>query len=97
MKNPVFLASSNNVKTVDLTWTIDGETNEKFYLLERSSDGINYSIIGQVNVKAKNIANNFYKFIDNNPIVGIINYYRLSSVDDNGENKNNLKTTFSAW
>lgn len=89
-----FLATPKQDKSVSLTWTVDGETNEKMYLLERSGDGKNFSIIGQVNTTTDKNAVKSYSFIDHSPLASSTNYYRLSSVDLNGV-KNPLSMAFA--
>ena len=65
-----------------LTWSTAQESNVKYYLVETSIDGINFSTIGQVNA---NIAsyNNSYSFTHNNPLPNGYNHYRLRIIDKN--------------
>jgi hypothetical protein len=49
-------------------------------VIERSTDGIAYTSIGQVKANGNNSGIQKYSFTDNHPANGI-NYYRLRSVD----------------
>ena len=67
------------IKKVLLQWTTDNELNADKYMVERSSDGINYTTIG--NVPAYNNGNkNNYSFTDLQPLSGF-NFYRLRMTD----------------
>jgi hypothetical protein len=77
------LAQSNkinlNVKTInnsnELTWQVLGLSNVKYYLVEKSTNGINFTSLPAIN-------NLITKYIDNNPLSGN-NYYRLKCVMQN--------------
>ena len=73
---------TDDVKT-KLNWVTASETNSGYYLVERSTDGINYSAIGRVKAAGNSTNQIGYEFYDNNPAKGI-NYYKLSEVDKNG-------------
>ena len=73
---------------VKLTWNTVTETNNKGFSVERSIDGIHFSTIGSVGSQSmsgnsSNILS--YRFEDNTPIIGNINYYRLLQMDKNGK------------
>ena len=73
-------------KKVLLQWITDNELNADKYIVERSSDGINYSPIG--NVTAYNNGNkNNYNFTDVQPLPGL-NFYRLKMTDKDGSFRN---------
>ncbi len=67
------LIAPNNVK---VNWTIYTEINSDKYIVERSTNGINFIQIGTVN--AANLSN--YSFNDLNALNGA-NYYRIASID----------------
>lgn len=78
---PVKLNSFDAAKDgsgVKLVWNATDEINLSNYTIERSADGVNFSILGSVN--ATNLKN--YSFTDAQP--GTDNYYRLKIVDING-------------
>ena len=69
-----------------LTWTTVSEFNTKHFNIERSTDGHIWVKIGIV--AAKNYPSE-YQYIDQNPKLNEVNYYRLCTVDIDG------KQTFS--
>lgn len=60
----------NNVNT--LYWQTSNEENIDYFIVERSSDGVNFTDIAKVN--ANNIPSS-YTYFDNESIIGMINYY----------------------
>jgi hypothetical protein len=70
-----------------LTWQTQHEINTRYFDVERSSDGVNFSKLTSVAAKAS--SNNNYDAIDASPVSGN-NYYRLKMVDKDG------KHTYSA-
>jgi hypothetical protein len=85
---PVTLTSFNarhkgNGVTID--WSTSQELNNKYFQVERSSDGsTNWTVISTV-IGAGNsqVANNYNSY-DASPLSGV-NYYRLKQVDDDGK------------
>lgn len=78
-------ASCNN-KNVVFKWTTATETNNNYFTIERSIDGINSIAIGTVAGagNSQNILN--YLFTDFNSFNGT-SYYRLKQTDYNGDSK----------
>jgi len=66
-----------------LTWATSSEENNNYFQIERSSDGKNFSSIGQVSGEGTTSMQHSYKYTDNSPVNGT-NYYRLKQVDFNG-------------
>lgn len=64
-----------------ITWSTTHEINMSHFDIEKSTDGINFSAMGQLNAKNELTKNN-YTFTDNTP--SSINYYRIRSVDLDG-------------
>jgi hypothetical protein len=86
------LSVSAKNSTVALAWATATETNNKQFVVERSSDGQTFAQIGIVPSKAANgnsTAALSYTFTDNNPLSGI-NYYRLQQVDISGNATNSI-------
>lgn len=73
-----------------LTWTTASESNNDYFTIEHSTDGIHFEIISIVNGAGNSTEINSYQLLHNNPINGI-NYYRLSQTDFDGT-KNEYKT-----
>lgn len=68
---------------VVLNWETESETNNDFFVLERSKDGIHFEEIGQVDGAGNTTKVSYYSFIDKEPLTGD-NYYRLSQMDYDG-------------
>ena len=66
-----------------LNWKTFTETNNMGFIIERSSNGINYDSIGFVAGKGINGNGAVYSFTDNSTLSGI-NYYRLKQIDVTG-------------
>ena len=81
-----------NESLVNLNWRIETEINVDHYIIERSTDGLNFAPISTVkSIAETNGSYNLnYSTIDHNPKNGI-NYYRLINVDNDGS-KNYNKT-----
>lgn len=79
-----YTASKNN-STVLLNWKTTNEVNTSHFTVQRSTDGINYSNVGQVTAKGNIAATNDYSYSDNISTIktGTI-YYRLQMVDKDG-------------
>ncbi|MCB0707619.1 MAG: T9SS type A sorting domain-containing protein [Saprospiraceae bacterium] len=71
---------------IHLIWTTVSEQNNAHFQVERSSDGIAFDLIGQINGAGTSMDENNYDFLDLNPLPGW-NYYRLRQVDFNGRDQ----------
>jgi hypothetical protein len=71
-------------QAVQLNWVTVSEDDVNFYDLQRSTDGSRFETIAIA--FAKNGQRNDYGYLDRHPYNGI-NYYRLKTVDNNGEFK----------
>jgi len=81
---PVKLSGfSANIKAhgVQLNWQTETEENNDYFLLERSSNGINYVLLSKQLSKGDFASS--YNYLDANPQKGV-NYYKLSQVDRDG-------------
>ncbi len=68
-----------------LKWEVSTEKNVAYYLLEKSSDGINFkplNTIASLSISAGENNLSYFNY-DNDPLKGI-NYYRLKNVDFDG-------------
>ncbi len=75
--------------TVDLTWATATETNNKFFTIEKSKNGIDFEFLQNINSEALNGNSKTtlnYRTYDLNPYIGV-NYYRLKQTDYNGNFK----------
>jgi uncharacterized repeat protein (TIGR01451 family) len=75
-----FVATKLN-KLVSLKWKTGTSSNENYFDVEHSSNGISFSAIGRVN--SSNISNREYSFMDA-ALRTNTNWYRLRMVDLNG-------------
>jgi endonuclease I len=74
-------AAARYGNNISLTWYATRETNFKQYEVQRSTDGINFTVIGTI--AGRNLAN--YNFIDDKlPAVKTV-YYRLKMLDIDGQ------------
>jgi predicted MPP superfamily phosphohydrolase len=86
---PINLSSFNatlNKDIVALDWSTAQEQNNKYFTIEKSIDGINFSFLGKVNGAGISSLPKMYHLIDYTPLDGI-NYYRLSQTDFDGNIK----------
>jgi hypothetical protein len=75
-----------NTNNVNLTWATASETNNKFFTLERSTDGTNYETIGTLAGAGNSSQTHNYSFVDEEPLKGT-SYYRLKQTDFDGNYK----------
>ncbi len=74
-----FSASEKN-NSVHLKWTTASEKNSDFFVIEKSEDGISFNDIAHVKASKNSNTNKNYTYNDNGRS-GIVNYYRLKSID----------------
>jgi len=79
------ITAVKNSDAVDLNWQVSYEINTLKYVVERSTDGINFSDIGSTPFRDGNSLNNAYQYSDKNlPAVSGKIYYRIREVDVDG-------------
>ncbi|HEY4288874.1 MAG TPA: T9SS type A sorting domain-containing protein [Puia sp.] len=72
--------------SVLLTWEVSYEVNTQYYIVERSTDGFNFSAIGSTSFKAGPALGNTYQYTDDNlPATGGSLYYRIRELDTDGQ------------
>lgn len=84
---PISLLSFSAKQTtnfVTLNWKTAQEINNDYFLVERSTDNINFFTIGKVNGNGNSITEHSYNFTDKNTSAGK-NYYRLAQTDFSGK------------
>lgn len=77
-----FTAAPAN-KSVTLEWATATETNNDYFTIERSADGIQFSAVGVMNGAGTSAFTNTYSYEDKNAMEGMW-YYRLKQTDHNG-------------
>lgn len=80
-----FTARRNN-GTNQLNWSTQQELNAKYFVVERGSDGRNFTSIGEVAATGNSNTVHDYSFTDLNPGKGD-NYYRLRTIDKDNSSK----------
>jgi zinc metalloprotease ZmpB len=76
---PVHFIRFDAVKQVSKTrinWTVANETHTRFYTIERSSDGVSFTGIANINASGNLQTEHSYSINDNRPLAGK-NYYRI--------------------
>jgi hypothetical protein len=69
-----------------LNWEVSLEVNTLSYMVERSTDGINFTDIGSIPYKEGPALANAYQYTDNNiPSGGGSLYYRIRELDTDGQ------------
>ncbi len=73
------------INSIKVNWSTASETNNDYFLLERSSDGISFVPIQTIDGAGNSSHELDYHFIDNSVLSNQIYYYRLSQTDYNGQ------------
>ena len=69
-----------------LTWQVAYEVNTQYYMVERSTDGVNFTAIGSISFKEGPALGNTYQYTDNNVSApGGSLYYRIRELDTDGK------------
>lgn len=75
--------------TVQINWSTAQEVNNDHFLVERSSDGRIFTMIGKVNGTGNSNTTQQYSFTDEHPFDGW-NHYRIRQVDKDGRESNTV-------
>lgn len=76
------ISGNNNV----LRWATTAEQQSAYFDIQRSSDGVNFSTVGQVTAAGSHAGTNNYQYIDNvSNHAQPTYYYRLKMVDNNAQ------------
>ena len=78
-----FTAMPVDNKVVELAWQTASEQSNEYFEIERSRDGMHFSVIGVVEGAGNSNEISIYQSLDDNPYAGE-NYYRIKQVDLNG-------------
>jgi hypothetical protein len=68
---------------VRLQWTTTQEVNAGYYEVERSADGVHFTLLGSVTAAHNSSTIKNYRFTDNKILQGE-NFYRLKQIDEDG-------------
>lgn len=69
---------------IAIDWVTATETNNQYFEIEKSSDGLNWQLLATVKGQGTSSYTHTYQQIDNNPFANK-NYYRLKQVDQDGK------------
>jgi hypothetical protein len=72
---------------IDLKWKTMSETNNDLFVIEKTSDGVNFTLVAEVNGAGTSTHPIDYSTIDPSPYDGV-SYYRLRQIDFNGQSSN---------
>ncbi len=78
-----FSAQLNNDKEIDLIWRTASETDNDYFIIEKSRDGTEFRAMEKIPSQGDSREISSYRTIDRQPNRGI-NYYRLKQVDLDG-------------
>lgn len=84
---PFDITSFNATKydnAIKLNWETDREQNTSHFIVEKSSDGVNFSFLQKVDAAVNSATIKKYSLVDNKPLYGT-NFYRLKMVDASGK------------
>lgn len=79
-----FDARIANETKIELSWQTATETNNDFFTIERSSNGVSFEIVVTVDGSGNSTELRSYSGMDNNPLEGT-SYYRLKQTDFDGQ------------
>jgi hypothetical protein len=69
---------------VEVIWVTETEIDSRYFIIERSANGRDFSQVGQLNAAGNSSSLIPYSFTDNAPLAGV-SYYRLVQVDIDGK------------
>jgi hypothetical protein len=72
------------VNTIDLQWVTASETNNDYFAVEKSTNGIDFKEMTEIDGRGTTTLESYYNWVDQLPNNGL-NYYRLLQVDFNGD------------
>lgn len=70
-----------------LTWETATEENSNYFTLERSTNGVDFETVGNIDAAGNSNTAQFYSFLDNRTQSCVTYYYRLSETNYNGETR----------
>ncbi|WP_081659171.1 LamG-like jellyroll fold domain-containing protein [Pedobacter glucosidilyticus] len=73
-----------NLSSVNVLWKTSSEQNSQLFEIERSINGVDFSVLGSVSANGNSSKIISYQFDDLSPVTGIA-YYRLKQIDQDGK------------
>ncbi|RYY53915.1 MAG: T9SS type A sorting domain-containing protein [Chitinophagaceae bacterium] len=81
-----FTAQERNSR-VDLRFSTLTEENTSHFLVQHSTDGVSYHVVGKLPAQGNSGTEVFYSYTHNSPDLAAVNYYRIEQVDIDGNSK----------
>ena len=78
-----FYAKATAQNTVNVTWTVASQINNKMFTIEKAKDGITFDSVGSIPGAGNSNATISYNMVDETPYTGT-SYYRLKQTDFDG-------------
>ncbi len=78
-------AEAINNAYIQVRWATAIEINNDYFEVQRSTDGQNWTVLGNVNGNDNSTIRHDYSYNDMNVVAGVRYYYRLRQVDNDGE------------
>lgn len=75
---------STNLHETKMNFSTASETNNDYFTIERSGDGVAYEAIGEIKGAGNSSKELSYEFTDEKPLTGL-NYYRIKQTDFDGK------------
>jgi hypothetical protein len=79
----LFFKASKEISKVKLDWSSASEKNNAYYTVERSEDGLHFSVVGTLAGESDSKTRKDYVLYDYTPLSGL-SYYRLKQTDYDG-------------
>ena len=80
----IYFEASLGISGIQLNWATASETNNEYFLIQRSTNGIDFNTISKIEGAGTSYNTLHYSFLDDEQIEQII-YYRLVQYDFNGK------------
>ncbi len=69
-----------------VSWTTASEFNNDYFLIERSKNGVDFEMLGNIKGAGNSNVILSYEFVDAKPFIGV-SYYRITQFDFDGKNE----------
>lgn len=79
----ILFSAKQQERVIQIEWRTSSENNSDHFILEKSTDGIQFNPIAKLNAKGNSKDISYYDYTDRFPTNGL-QYYRLKQVDLNG-------------
>ncbi len=72
---------------IEVSWSTATEVNNAGFDVMRTSDGVNFTKVGYIDGHNNSTTDQYYTFNDYNVVAGVIYYYKLKQIDNNGQSQ----------